>query len=217
MADKIPVLTADDARDNALINSLSIIGIDVKTGLSHLSNKKSVYCGVVNAFYLHFQKLCALISDSLAENDLDSFRLAVHTMKSALSTIGAMDLSKQAAGLEAAAKNGDAKFCAEQYPWLNYGLLALYGRLSAVFGGGKDTAMEKGNLEMLRESVGKAMQAVAVYNSKSAINALGPLLAYDFGEEINTSLENAVEAFSDCDIDVARDLLTALHTHTGII
>ena len=211
----VPVPSGPEPETNGgFLDALAGIGLNVKVGLVRFSNKKDVYQDIVKDFYLSFPKLCKNLSSAMERQDIAGFAMAVHSMKSSLSTIGAMELTKKAAELETAARKEDAAFCVNEYPAFNEGLLELYEQLSGVIPSGADAPEKlRGDPATLREGIEKAL--TAVYDNDVGIEALSVLLAFDFGAETNALLENSMEAFRNYDMDAAVSLLKTINTEPG--
>jgi signal transduction histidine kinase/CheY-like chemotaxis protein/HPt (histidine-containing phosphotransfer) domain-containing protein len=80
---------------------LSINGIDTKTGVTMTGGTLGGYKKVLSQFYRDAEKRLPLLKNTPAAADLAAFTAGVHAFKSAAGTIGAAELSKEAAELEA--------------------------------------------------------------------------------------------------------------------
>jgi HPt (histidine-containing phosphotransfer) domain-containing protein len=149
----------------------------------------------------------------LNAGDLSHFSISVHAMKSMLAAIGAVVLSELALKLETASKKKEYNYCVEHFPRLNQELLSLHGRLSVIFPDEKDDSVkESGDTAYLQENVAKALAAADDFNGDSGLEAIHNLLAYDFGDETNVLLHNAMAAFKDYDFDQAFQSLKAVES-----
>jgi HPt (histidine-containing phosphotransfer) domain-containing protein len=144
------------------------------------------------------------------------FSIFFHTMKSTLATIGAVTLSESAGKLETAAKKKEYDYCVRHFPELKEKLLSLHEQLSVIFPDEKDNAghfpvaKEPGNPARLRENIQKALTAAANFDNDTGMEAVNVLLAFDFGDETNKLLENAMAAFKNFDFDGAFQSLKAV-------
>jgi signal transduction histidine kinase/HPt (histidine-containing phosphotransfer) domain-containing protein/HAMP domain-containing protein/ActR/RegA family two-component response regulator len=197
-----------------LIRALEKIDeINTGIGLNRVSGMEDMYSETLEVFTKDILPNCTAMSDSLAYGEIQSFSISVHAMKSALSTIGAMNLSETAAKLETAAKNKDIEYCIMRFPAFNEKLLSLHEQLSSIypFPGKKIESKKKsGDAAFLHDNINKALLAAADFDGDSGFKAINDLLAYDFGEENNALLESATEAFRSFDYDTARDFLSKL-------
>jgi len=120
--------------DTNFINSLSqITDIDVSLGLSRVEGDVFMYRATFSIFFNNLLKESNLLMSLLDENDITAFGTTVHTMKTMLSTIGAMELSETALDLELNAKKGEADYCQTNYPLLHQKLLVLNENLKPLF------------------------------------------------------------------------------------
>jgi signal transduction histidine kinase/DNA-binding response OmpR family regulator len=212
------VPATDDAsviNKGAFTDELSKIKeIDVKLGLSRVSDIESMYRESIMFFNKKLVAECKKMSATLLENDIQSFAITVHAIKSALSTIGAMGLSYTAADLETAAKKGEADFCKENYPPLEKRLYNLHEQLSSIFAaesdGGNPGEREAGDAALLHERAEKAIAAADDFDGELGIELLESIIKYDFGDENNALLEDALSALNDFDCGGAIEKLKQL-------
>jgi signal transduction histidine kinase len=200
-----------DKSDAEEINFLDVIvgikEINLAVGLKGAAGLESLYYDTVGLCCEKLPIECAKMSDCINEGDIYLFGISVHAMKSMLATIGAMGLSETAPKLETAAKAGDADYCVEVFPGFHESLLSLYEKLSPVFPTEKKTDKVPGDTAVLNESVEKGIAAAESYDSDAGIEAIKPLLGFDFGDEVNALLESAAKEFSDFDCEKAGDAL----------
>jgi CheY-like chemotaxis protein len=92
----------------------SIVGVDVKTGLSRMMGKKPLYLTMLRK-YLEGQSGCAiLIKNALAAGDLATAQRAAHTLKGVSGTIGATDIPRLADAVENAIRAEQARDVIDQ-------------------------------------------------------------------------------------------------------
>jgi signal transduction histidine kinase/CheY-like chemotaxis protein len=93
------------------INSLAeIYGVDVKKGISMTGGTEEGYYLVLSAFSADAQDRLNKLQDTLEEDSLSKFTISVHALKSAAASIGAAELSAEAAKLESAGKCEDMTY-----------------------------------------------------------------------------------------------------------
>jgi CheY-like chemotaxis protein/HPt (histidine-containing phosphotransfer) domain-containing protein len=90
--------------------AIEIDGIDVKVGLSKTGGGIDNYIEILGVFLKDGHKKLDEIEDSLRANDIKNYTTHVHAIKSALGSIGAIELSDAAKDLELAGKSGDLSF-----------------------------------------------------------------------------------------------------------
>jgi len=195
---------ANDAFDSFINDVSKIEEINTEVGLSRFPGMKEIYRITVEMFYKKLLSECDNMSGFLAGEDLESFAISVHAMKSSLATVGSMRLSEIAAELETASKNHEIDFCREKFPVLREKLLALQKKLSVIFDGAKDEQeKEPGNMDSLREDTKKALAAAEAFDDDACTEIIKNLLPYDFGGENNDLLESALTALENFDYESA--------------
>jgi CheY-like chemotaxis protein len=95
---------------------ISIPGIDAVKGINMTGGTLEGYKKVLSSFYKDALDRLPYLSGAPAENELSTFTNHVHALKSAAATIGAAELSKEAAELEAAGKAGTRSVITEKLP-----------------------------------------------------------------------------------------------------
>jgi CheY-like chemotaxis protein len=191
------------------LDALNNIGeINTEVGLSRVSQIEKMYWETLELFNKKVVTECNAMSASINNGDIRSFSILIHAMKSILSTIGAMDLSEAASRLEMASKDDDLEYCTERFPALRERLIDLNKQLSVIFTR-EETAVKKeaGDMEYLQEQIKKALTAAEDFDEETGFKAVNDLLAYDYGEQNNSLLENAAAAFREYNHNAAAELL----------
>ena len=201
--------TQSDIR--AAIDDTGSIGeINAEIGLRRVSGIERVYYDNLKLFHSQLIPEYERLSACIRDNDIDSFSISVHAMKSTLSTIGAMKLSGEAAKLETAAKNSDLVYCTEQFPEFKERLLSLHKALSAVFPEKDDKPApqkEPGESGYLQEQIKVALAAADDFDNEAGMGSIEKLLVFDYGGDINALLEKALGAFREYDCVGALETL----------
>ena len=194
--------------DGFLAAAAQISGVNTEIGLSRFAGMEDMYRDTMGLLYKKIPDECAKLDRFLADKDLPGFSIAVHAMKSSLATIGAMELSEAAFGLESASKEGKRDYCEEHWPGFREQLGSLKEQMAALFEETPDAAvLEQGDNETLQSGVRRALQAADDFEAPDGAGAIGELLKYDFGETVNARLKEARAAFEDFDFNAAIDLL----------
>ena len=93
------------------INSpVEIYGVDIKKGISMTGGTEEGYYLVLSAFSEDAQDRIKKLKDMLEEDTLSKFIVSIHALKSAAASIGATELSAEAARLESAGKCEDMAY-----------------------------------------------------------------------------------------------------------
>ncbi|MDR3172634.1 MAG: response regulator [Treponema sp.] len=152
---------------------LVIEGVDVNRGITMTGGTEAGYRKVLAQFYKDADERLDWLMDFLteykqlsrrdAEKSLAEFIIQVHALKSAAGTIGAVDVSKEAATLEEAGKAGDTTAVGELLPAFYVQLSKLVSMIEEVLemddqnetgdreGRNDSAVMEK--LELLRDAL----------------------------------------------------------------
>lgn len=85
----------------------SLPGISIKTGLSRVNNKESLYRKILKKFYNDYENVADEVISALQDEDVELARRLAHTVKGVAGNIGAQDLQAIAGELEEAIKNED--------------------------------------------------------------------------------------------------------------
>jgi len=184
--------------------------INAEIGINNVSGVEEMYYDNMLLFYNKIIPECERLSNCIKEADIPCFSISIHAFKSVLSTIGAMKLSEVAFKMETASKNRDFIYCVIHFPHFRERMLSLHKTLAAVFPQDEEAAVidiKPGEPAVLRDNVGKALEAADDFDSDAGIEAMSEALTFDFGQDNNALLEKALAAFRGYDCDSARDAL----------
>jgi len=193
-----------------------IAEINVAIGLSRSSGVVPMFRDTAELFHNKLESEYRKMELFLGNNDLDSFTISIHAMKSMLSTVGAVKISDEAAALEDAARKNEYGFCAQKYPAFKRKLTALNESLTEIFP--KKTAVraqKQGTPEILNSNLKKALDAAWEFDDGAGTEILAELNEYDFGEETNLLIEEAHLAFKEFAFDKAGKILAELLENQG--
>jgi signal transduction histidine kinase/CheY-like chemotaxis protein len=109
-----------------------IPGVDTRKGITMTGGTEAAYRKVLAQFYKDAQERLPLLQEPPDETTLPVFVTQVHALKSAAATIGAAEVSKAAAVLEAAGKAGDRAAIKEGLPAFTEKLTALAEGIAAA-------------------------------------------------------------------------------------
>jgi len=202
----------ENTQDTFLDALSKVNGINAEIAMERFSGMEDIYRDAFELFYKKVAAECEAMSEYLSSGDIHHFSILVHTMKSTLSTVGAMNLSETAFKLEMASKNGNVDYCKEQFPDFKNSILSLREQLSVIFPGAEVSPEEKeaGDVAYLRENIQKALAAADDFDNYAGMEAINNLLSYDFGEAINDSLKKVVNAFEELDFDIVVEILNKI-------
>jgi HPt (histidine-containing phosphotransfer) domain-containing protein len=209
---KKPDMKADTSKALDFMSAVDMISeINTKIGLSRVSGVESLYHDALALFTKKIISECEQMFKFINSENIDSFAIRVHAMKSMLSTIGAMGLSERAAMLELAAKNKDLDYCLKHYPAYHTELLTLHKKLVDIFPS-EEKIPERliGNATLLNENLPKLLVAADDLDNETCVKTLDLLLTYDFGDTVNTELQNVMNVVQEFNYDKAVEILRGI-------
>jgi CheY-like chemotaxis protein len=184
--------------------------INIETGLQRLNDNKDMY---KKSLLLFHEKLMAnneRMTYFFNNGDYKNFSITVHAVKSMLASVGAENLSNEALQLEKASKGDDIDYCTQHFPSFSGKLNTLHEQLLIVFPDKEEMEKEDGDKGFLKENVQKALEAVSDYNTDAGIGILNNILAYNYGDEINTLLKDALSALQQYQYEETQEILTKI-------
>jgi len=114
--------------------SILIPGVDIKKGISMTGGNLTKYLKVLEIFRTDAEERLPLLNNfaTKGSSDFAAFTTQVHALKSALASIGAAELSNNAASLEAAGKKEDHDFIKKELPSFAASLKKLARSISEI-------------------------------------------------------------------------------------
>ncbi|MDR2015158.1 MAG: response regulator [Azoarcus sp.] len=130
-----PVTTIPvEVKDEKFWNKIEQIQeLSVSEWMSRFDNQKDLYEKMLRLMIQEIEKCNKNLPEFLLANDMNSFRIEVHSMKGALASIGAMSISAKALDLEVASSNMEIDFCVSHLPVLLERLCNLSLNLKDAF------------------------------------------------------------------------------------
>lgn len=105
-------------------------GFDVKTALIYCNGKAS-YLDILREYYRRERETERELEQVFDKNDWENYTILVHGMKSAMRSIGAMQLSEEAKLLEAAGREGRIQYILEHHREFLIQYRTLFSKLPA--------------------------------------------------------------------------------------
>jgi HPt (histidine-containing phosphotransfer) domain-containing protein len=139
-SDGSPASAADNQGGPA---ALEIPGLDVKRGIAMTGGSLEGYRQVLSTFRKDADARLALLRKLPSESGLVAFVTQVHALKSVLASIGADDISSEAARLEAAGNAGEAPFIRDALPGFASRLTELAEAIQVALATGPDAGAQK--------------------------------------------------------------------------
>ncbi len=126
---------SDESRGQDVLSKLAAIGVDVSKGLYYSQNDRQFYIDLLTQYAKESAAKKSIISSALEDNDLASYAIQAHSIKSTSKMIGAMQLSESARLLEEAGKKNDREFIDAN----NGAMLVMYDRVLDILSSSDET------------------------------------------------------------------------------
>ena len=107
--------------------------LSVQTGLKRVSGQADVYESTLNLLCKGIDSCLGNLEGFLAAGDMQNFTIEIHSMKTSLANVGAMELSSMACELETASGSMDCAYCSSAMPPFSAALLILRDKLKDAF------------------------------------------------------------------------------------
>ncbi len=192
---------------------ISIDDINTDYGIKMIGGVVEDYYDILNGFYVDALKRIDSISSALAKNDMDSYRIDMHTLKSVTGSIGAFNISEDAKRLEKAAEKNDVRFIqAHTDDFLNnlYKLLDDINMHLKTTQKDKMQGKEKGNCVFLESSINEVEAALVSLDIDTIEKALQDCMNFLWEGDINEMLVKIKQMIDSFEYYNARPLLEEL-------
>jgi len=187
-------------------------GISMSAGLERVEGQRDAYEHMLKLMVKEIEKCDRNLTDFLEAGDMRNFCIEVHSIKSSLAIIGAIELQKLAYDLELASGREDFEYCAERLPELLSGLEKLRLGLQdafSVLSREDDEIKIPPELPPVLESLTEAfreMDIVAIDEGMERLNAMS--LKGALGDEIEQITDAAIMTDFDNAIEIIRRLIS---------
>jgi len=201
------------AQTSFMISRLKhISGLDVNSALSAIGGTEDMYVDTVKITARLMPERIDNI-DRYKSNDLESFKVEIHGIKSVLSNIGANVLSISAAQLERAAIDSDTSFITKNYPAFRAGLASLSEELNDALQSGSSGLMDTADKTQLMKIIFDVKAATEEYDSMLALEVLSPYIDYSYDKETDELLRKIVFSLEASDYESALDNIATMEDH----
>jgi signal transduction histidine kinase/CheY-like chemotaxis protein/NAD-dependent dihydropyrimidine dehydrogenase PreA subunit len=181
--------------------------INTELGLQRVNGIRDMYHDNLKIFY---NKLIAdneKMTMFLNSGDIKNFSICVHAVKSMFASVGAQALSGIALSLETASKGNNVEYCLENFPPFSQRIEKLNEQLSHIFPPEAEAEKTPGDETFLRQNVQKALKAVGDYDNDGGIEVLNNVIRFDYGEDVNKLLAEAVKLLRQYKYEEAGEAL----------
>lgn len=180
-------------------------GIDVAVGMQYSGGDAELYREVLSDYMDTIEEKAALIEQAVVEEDLGTYTIEVHSLKSTSKVIGAMDLSDLAKDLELCGKNGEWDTIVARTP----ALLAMYRGLYHIimpYHTAEEENREKKTIqgEELDSLLGQLTDSVEMFDSLRAEELIAELERCDLTDSGEEHMRTVTEAMGQFNYDICK-------------
>ncbi|MDR1532546.1 MAG: response regulator [Clostridiales bacterium] len=193
-----------DGRDGAA-NGLVIDGVDVKRGIELTGGQLDIYVEVITLYCRDVEKRMPLLAQPPDEDGLLNFTTNVHALKSVSGTIGAAAVSRQAAELEAAGRDGDLAAITARLGSFRENISALTARIRAVL-----PQHEESSKEIERDILETLKQEISAGNVRAVDEIFRQLWNQPLDAEVKAKLSDASDMFIMAETETALEILDSI-------
>jgi CheY-like chemotaxis protein len=190
--EKAKVTDAGD--DDSEIMKIEIEGIDIRKGISMTGGKFKSYLQTLAVFHKDGIQKIEEIKECLKTDNYSLYATYAHALKSALTSIGASELSENARALEMAGKQENAAFISSNNAQFLKNLETLLDNLgNALSTGGKGEQKNPVDFKFLRNELNILKEALKVFNSVAIDKATNNLQKFVQADDIGTKVQNILQ------------------------
>jgi HPt (histidine-containing phosphotransfer) domain-containing protein len=193
----------------------NIVGLYADVGLDRVSGQREIYKASLKMMTVEIEKCRDKLSNFLTEGDMHNYEVLVHSMKSSLANIGAMDLSERAAVLERAAESKEASwdYCLDNTGPFLADLSTLGEGLKKAFaanGNGEKTEFAEDVRQQLTEVFAELKKAFATADFTAIDKGLEALDALALTGHSAEEVKNIKEMVGFMDYEGAEHIMNEL-------
>ncbi len=203
----IPVLNEWEKRKDTQI---SISGIDTNYGINLIGGNLGDYYDVLSTFLYDGLKKLQNLNIPLEDQDLDTFRIEMHALKSAAGSIGAFDVSKKAMHLEdAAISKNTAYIYSNTRPFLTSfeNLLSCIQEHLKLKDSSFFIEKEEGDANLLKDNLKEIENALTTFDIDALEKLIQESLSYTWKGSIDDLLLNLKQAIDSFEYYQGREIL----------
>ncbi|MDE6903291.1 MAG: Hpt domain-containing protein [Lachnospiraceae bacterium] len=183
-------------------------GIDTAAGLEYAGEDGALYREILAEYISCIEEQAQAVEDALAAEDIETFTIMVHSLKSTSRTIGAQMLSDRARELEEHARRQEWEQLLEKAPQVLADYRGLYAVI-APYCPPEEPEWEKrpADHEAVTELLARLWDNLEVYDSTGAEKAAQALLCYDLEEAFLVYLKELLAALGRFDYEGCREIV----------
>ena len=203
-----PAQTAPSENGEINLDTMTLADLDTAGARQLLGNDK-LYLNILKKFYESIPAKAKTIKGFYDEQDIHSYTIAVHALKSEARQIGAAELSAMAAELEKAGNENDTRIIREKTVFMMKKYLSYLQDLKPFFGGEEEQATAKAAIDddTLHALFDKLTEALDELDMDGMEEVSDKLDAYAYEGEEQELYEQLKEAISEMDMDACEELM----------
>ena len=207
------------ATDTAETDSLSwqMEGIDVAVGMKYSGDDENLYREVLSDYMDTIEEKADIIEKAVEAEDLETYTIEVHSLKSISKSIGALELSELAKELEANGKNSEWGPIIARTP----ALLKMYRDLYQVIlpyhtAAEQETAPKRPvDDNELAELLDQLIDSIEMYDSIRGEEIIGELSKFDYADNWSDYMNETADAMNRLDYDVCKEKASLWRSELG--
>ena len=184
-----------------------IEGIDVEIGMKYSGEDENLYREVLSDYMDTIMEKAAVIEKAVAEGDLETYTIEVHSLKSTSKSIGAMELSELAKDLEMNGKNSEWGPIIARTPMLLDMYRNLYYVMMPYHTASKNQGQPKKPVDMeeLAQLLAQLLESVDTYDSIRGEEIVAELSKFDYTDRWGDYMRDTADAMNRFDYDGCRE------------
>ena len=184
-----------------------IEGIDVEVGMKYSGEDENLYREVLSDYMDTIMEKAAVIEKAVAEGDLETYTIEVHSLKSTSKSIGAMELSELAKDLEMNGKNSEWGPIIARTPMLLDMYRNLYYVMMPYHTASKNQGQPKKPVDMeeLAQLLAQLLESVDTYDSIRGEEIVAELSKFDYTDRWGDYMRDTADAMNRFDYDGCRE------------
>jgi signal transduction histidine kinase/CheY-like chemotaxis protein len=217
--DKILMAERDDGHhiSSPILRRLASV-LDVKNALQNIGGSEQAYLGVINAFMTSVPEKLERMSSLMDRDDLDNFKVDMHSCRSSLANIGAFEMSMEARYMESAAEDHNYAFMKNGFREFSSRLEALFTFIGGIVSDGAsengdsvgDVSRVKGSVEVLRNMLEDVRVMIDNLEHDSAMENMDKITLESYGSDLDRRLFQVRAAIDSFNYDRAADMIKSI-------
>ena len=209
----------DDAADtetkglDALIKAFDINGLDMHKGITLSGGSPERYLETLDVLYRDGLDKISKIKTCLKSNDIPSYTIYVHALKSAAANIGADELSASAKALEAAGNNNDLNYIETHnalfLPAFESLLSDIHSRLTAYREDTNNAGVSL-DMEVFIKRLPRLKLSLEALDTREMYNTMNILLNLKLADNVKAALKSISKNISAAEYDEALKQIAIL-------